>query len=115
MGYEAKISQAPSNEETIKALRHAEEKYRSIFENATVGIFQTSPDGKYLSANPALARIYGYDSPAELLAYLIDISGQLYVEPDRRGKFTIAMQTEGRIEGFESQVYRRDESIIWIS
>ena len=107
--------QKESNEETVEALRRAEDKYRSIFENATVGIFQTSPDGKYLSANPALARIYGYDSPAELLAHLTDISGQLYVEPDRRGKFTNAMRSEGRIEEFESQVYKRDESVIWIS
>ena len=107
--------QEESNEETVEALRRAEDKYRSIFENATVGIFQTSPDGKYLSANPALARIYGYDSPAELLAHLTDISGQLYVEPDRRGKFTNAMRSEGRIEEFESQVYKRDESVIWIS
>src|ERR1700722_9869356 len=112
---EAKIGPAQSNEETIEALRRAEQKYRSIFENATIGIFQTSSDGKYLSANPALARIYGYDSPAELLAYLTDISGQLYVEADRRRKFTNAMRTDGRIEDFESQVYRRDESVIWIS
>jgi PAS domain S-box-containing protein len=112
---EAKIDQAQINEETVEALRRAEEKYRSIFENATVGIFQTSSDGKYFSANPALARIYGYDSPAELLAHLTDISAQLYVEPDRRGKFTNAMRTDGRIEEFESQVYRRDESVIWIS
>jgi PAS domain-containing protein len=57
-----------------------------------VGIFQTSSDGKYLSANPALARIYGYDSPAELLARLTDISAQLYVEPDRQRKFINAMR-----------------------
>jgi two-component system, sensor histidine kinase and response regulator len=112
---EAKIDQAQRNKETVEALRRAEEKYRSIFENATVGIFQTSSDGKYLSANPALARIYGYDSPAELLARLTDISGQLYVEPGRRRKFTNAMRTDGRIEEFESQVYKSDESVIWIS
>jgi PAS domain S-box-containing protein len=112
---EAKIGPGQSHEETIEALRRAEQKYRSIFENATVGIFQTSADGKYLSANPALARIYGYDSPAELLAHLTDISGQLYVEADRRRKFTNAMRIDGRIEEFESQVYRRDESVIWIS
>ena len=88
---QAKIDQAQSYEETIEALRRAEQKYRSIFENATEGIFQTTPEGKYLSANPALARMYGYESPAELLAHLTDISGQLYVEPDRRRKFALAM------------------------
>ena len=109
------IDQEQSYEQTIEALRRAEQKYRSIFENSTVGIFQTTPEGKYLSANQALARMYGYDSPAELLAHLTDIGGQLYVEADRRHKFTTAMRTDGRIEEFESQVYRRDESVIWIS
>src|ERR1700733_2406450 len=112
MGLEDKISQAQRNEETIEALRRAEEKYRSIFENATVGIFQTSPDGKYISANSALARIYGYDSPAELLTHLTDISAQLYAEPQRRHRFSNAMRTNGRVEEFESQVYKRDESVI---
>ncbi len=85
---QAKIGPAQGFEETIEALRRAEQKYRSIFENATEGIFQTTPEGKYLSANPALARMYGYDSPGELLAELTDISRQLYVETDRRRKFT---------------------------
>jgi PAS domain S-box-containing protein len=112
---QAKIDQVQRHEETIEALRRAEQRYRSIFENATEGIFQTTPEGKYLSANLALARMYGYGSPAELLADLTDINGQLYVEPDRRLKFTKAMRTDGRIEEFESQVYRRDQSVIWIS
>ena len=89
---------------------HAE--YRT---KAVEGIFQTTPEGKYLSANPALARMYGYDTPGELLADLVDISRQLYVEPDRRWKFTLAMRSEGRIHDFESQIYRRDGTIIWIS
>jgi len=112
---QAKIDQVQRYEETIEALRRAEQKYRSIFENATEGIFQTTPEGKYLSANPALARMYGYDSPKELLADLTDISRQLYVEPDRRRKFTVAMRCDGRIQDFESQIYRRDGSVIWIS
>jgi len=74
---QAKIDQVQRYEETIEALRRAEQKYRSSFENATEGIFQTTPEGKYLSANPALARMYGYDSPGELLADLTDISHQL--------------------------------------
>lgn len=112
---EAQTDRSQGYEETIEALRRAEQKYRSIFENATEGIFQTTPEGKYLSANPALARMYGYDSPGELLADLVDISRQLYVEPDRRGKFTLAMRNDGRIHDFESQIYRRDGTIIWIS
>ena len=112
---EAETDRSRGCEETIEALRRAEQKYRSIFENATEGIFQTTPEGKYLSANPALARMYGYDSPGELLADLVDISRQLYVEPDRRRKFTLAMRNDGHIHDFESQIYRRDGTIIWIS
>ena len=112
---QAQTDRSQGYEETIEALRRAEQKYRSIFENATEGIFQTTPEGKYLSANPALARMYGYDTPAELLADLIDISRQLYVEPDRRWKFTLAMRNDGHIHDFESQIYRRDGTIIWIS
>jgi sigma-B regulation protein RsbU (phosphoserine phosphatase) len=112
---QAKIDHVQEHEETIEALRRAEQKYRSIFENATEGIFQTTPEGKYLSANPALARMYGYDSPGELLAALTDISRQLYVQPDRRHKFTLAMRSDGHIQNFESQIYRRDGTVIWIS
>ncbi|MBV8173318.1 MAG: PAS domain S-box protein, partial [Verrucomicrobia bacterium] len=112
---QAEIDPASQYEETIEALRRAEQKYRSIFENATEGIFQTTPDGHYLSANPALARMYGYDSPEELLAALTDISRQLYVRPGRRAEFTLAMQQHGKVLEFESQIYRRDGSVIWIS
>ncbi|MBV8274063.1 MAG: PAS domain-containing protein, partial [Verrucomicrobia bacterium] len=86
---------ARQTEDTIEALRRTEQKYRSIFENATEGIFQTTLEGKYLSANPALARMYGYDSPDELLAALTDISRQLYVQPDRRAEFMLAMRRDG--------------------
>ena len=89
--------------------------YRSMFENAVWGIFQTTPDGHYLNANPALARIYGYDTPAEMLAALTDIGRQLYVDPIRRDAFIRMMSENGTVSGFESQVYRRDGEIIWIS
>jgi phosphoserine phosphatase RsbU/P len=115
LGRSATIDQTSKYEETIEALRRAEQKYRSIFENATEGIFQTTPDGQYLSANPALARMYGYDSPAELLSALTDISRQLYVQPGRRAEFALAMRQNGRVLEFESQIYRRDGSTIWIS
>ncbi|HEY9852885.1 MAG TPA: PAS domain S-box protein [Leptolyngbyaceae cyanobacterium] len=97
------------------ALRQAEEKYRTIFENAVEGIFQTSPEGKYLSANPALAKIYGYASPDELIANLQDVEKQLYVDPKRRSQFIAAMHQHNSVSGFESQVYCKDGSIIWVS
>ncbi len=89
--------------------------YRGIFENSVWGIFQTTADGQYLTANPALARIYGYDTPSELLSALTNIGGQLYVDPTRRDAFVKEMGEKGVVSSFESQVYRRDGSVIWIS
>jgi len=107
--------QANTNEEALEALRQAEQRYRSIFENCLEGIFQTTPDGKYLCANPALARIYGYESADDLIAALTDIGTQLYVEPARRTEFIRLVREEGKVIDFESQVYRRDRGVIWIS
>jgi PAS domain S-box-containing protein len=98
-----------------EALRQAEEKYRSIFENAISGIFQATPDGRYLSANPALAGIYGYSSPEELIASLAELGHNVYVNPNWRTEFTHLMHEDGAVYNFESQVYRKDGSIIWIS
>ena len=95
-------------------LRVAEEKFRSIFENAVEGIFQTTPEGRYLSANPALARLYAYESPAALASDLVDLNRQFYAEPDRRAEFVRAMETDGAVFGFESRVIRRDGAEIWI-
>jgi PAS domain S-box-containing protein len=97
------------------ALVQAEEKYRRIFENALEGIFQTAPDGKLISANRAFAQIYGYDSPEELIASVNHIERQFYVEPNRRQEFFALMEQYGTLSEFESQVYCRDGSIIWIS
>ena len=97
------------------ALRETEEKYRTIFENAVDGIFQTTLDGHYLSANPALARIYGYESPEELIANLTNISKQLYVDPNRRTEFKQLIQKHGTVSDFESQIYGKNGKMIWIS
>jgi diguanylate cyclase (GGDEF)-like protein/PAS domain S-box-containing protein len=101
--------------EAEQALREAERRYRSLFDNAIEGIFRTTPDGRYLDANPALARIYGFDSPRELIETLRDIRRQLYVDPARREEFMRIVKTRGSISGFESQVYRRNGDVIWIS
>lgn len=99
----------------IESLIETEEQYRSIFENALEGIFQITPEGSYLSANTALAEIYGYDSPNELIEALANVGTQLYVEKDRYQEFTSLMEKHGQVSKFESQVYRQDGSIIWIS
>jgi len=102
-------------EERTFELQQAEAKYRSIFENAMEGIFQTSPDGYYISVNPALARIYGFESPDSLIANLTDIATQLYVDRDRHDEFERLIQVNGKVSELESQVYRQDRSIVWIS
>jgi sigma-B regulation protein RsbU (phosphoserine phosphatase) len=98
-----------------QALMLAEQKYHNVFDHLVEGIFQTTPEGKYVMANAALARIYGYDSPDELIQTLTDISRSLYVQPGRREEFVRLMQQDDTLTGFESQVHRKDGSVIWIS
>jgi len=104
--------------EQVASQRHlaeAEVRYRSIFENTVVGIFQTSADGRYLAANRALASLYGYDSPQALISSLCDIANVLYVDPARRGEFARLIRDHGRVVDFESEVYRADGRRIWIA
>ncbi|WP_373536457.1 ATP-binding protein [Microcoleus sp.] len=102
-------------ESAYQQLEVAEAKYRSIFENAGEGIFQSTPDGRYITANPALARIYGCNSPEEVTAKFTDIDRQLYVDPDRRNEFLRSIEESGTVSDFESKIYRCDGSIVWIS
>jgi len=97
------------------ALLEAEEKYHSVFDHLVEGIFQTTPAGRYLMANAALARIYGYATPEELIQGLTDIGRRLYVEEGRRDEFVRLMQEHDTLTGFESPIYRKDGSVIWIS
>lgn len=97
-----------------EALRIAEENYRSIFENALEGIFQSSPQGKFINANPALARIYGYDSPEEMMASITNISEQLYVDPEKRNEFRALLNKQDSVKNFEYRCYCKNRSIIWI-
>ncbi|MEH2210903.1 MAG: ATP-binding protein [Nostoc sp.] len=101
-------------ESAYQKLKVAEAKYRSIFENAVEGIFQSSPNGRYITANPALARIYGYSLAQEVTANFTAIE-QLYVDPNRRAEFVRLMEKYGSVSEFESQIYRQDGSIVWIS
>ena len=98
-----------------EALRQAEEKYRAIFEDAVVAIFQSTPDGRYTIANPAMARMLGYDSPEELVTSITDISQQVYVDPKSRGEFKRLLTKQGTVSDFECQIYRKDGSKMWIS
>jgi adenylate cyclase len=99
----------------IQENQQLEGRYQSIIESSIDGIFQSAIDGHYLSVNPALAQIYGYDSPADLIATLTDIGTQLYVHPTRRDGLSVYLQQTGQIVGAESRVYRKDGRKIWIS
>jgi diguanylate cyclase (GGDEF)-like protein/PAS domain S-box-containing protein len=115
LGIEGFITDISDRKQMEEALCQAENKYRNFFENAIEGIFQTTPDGYYLSANKALAKIYGYDTPLQLIENLNDIENSLYLQPKRRKEFIYLLEKKETITNFESQVYRRDGNIIWIS
>jgi diguanylate cyclase (GGDEF)-like protein/PAS domain S-box-containing protein len=115
LAIEGLIHDVTSRKEAEQGLREAERRYRGLFDNALEGIFRTTMEGRYLGANPALANIYGFDSPDELIASLQNIGSQLYVDPDRRQEFMGIITSRGSLSGFESQVYRKNGDVIWIS
>jgi len=97
----------------VNSLQVAEEKYRGIFENATIGIFRTTPDGSFLDANPKVACMFGYDSPEELMNTVTHVGTQLYVDPDARERwFSIIEQQD--YAGFETEMQKKDGSTCWV-
>lgn len=98
-----------------EALLQAEQKYRSIFENTVEGIFQSDSYGRITSANPALAKIQGYDSPEELIAAMSNTRIPLYVNEALRKEYLHILHTQGVVEHFEAEFYRKDRSKIWAS
>jgi PAS domain S-box-containing protein len=96
-------------------VRQAEQNYRSIFENAVEGIFQSTPEGRFVTVNPSMARILGYDSPGEVIETITDITHQLYVDPVRRAGATRLQEEHGVLQGFEFEAYRKDGEKIWLS
>ena len=100
--------------QAVSALRIAEENYRSIYENALEGIFQSNRQGRFISVNPAMADLYGYDAPEDMVAQVVDIATQIYVDPSDRQRFTRLMTAQGTVQGFEYRSYRQDGQIIWV-
>jgi two-component system, cell cycle sensor histidine kinase and response regulator CckA len=98
-----------------EAMREAEAKYRGIFENAIDGIYQSTPDGRYLAVNVALAKMYGYEHPEDMMSGVSDIQHQIYVDPALRERFTQEINSTGLVRGLEYQVRRRDGSALWVS
>jgi len=96
-----------------KTLQEAEEKYRGIFENAIEGIFQATPDGVLRRANPAMARIFGYESLDEFLSNVRSLGSRIMVNPDSMQEFYQQVRERGEVKRFEAEYYRRDGKTIW--
>jgi PAS domain S-box-containing protein len=103
------------NENSHMRLTAGEASYRAFFEHAVEGIFRTTPEGHYLAVNQALAQIYGYGTPEELVTRLTDIGAQLYVDGGRRDKFRALMLADDLVTDFVSEIYHRSGKRIWIS
>jgi PAS domain S-box-containing protein len=103
------------SETELYLLKDAEAKYRGMFENAVEGIYQSTPDGHFLAVNTALARMYGYDRPEELLSQVSDIQSQIYADPTFRERFKQQIDREGFVHNLEYQVRQRNGNLIWIS
>jgi PAS domain S-box-containing protein len=101
--------------EANAALRAEEENTRSIVENAVAGFFLISPEGRLLSANAAMAAMFGYASPAEMVEAVTDVGTRLFADPEDTARFESSLDPEGRVSGFEARAYRKDRSILWIS
>lgn len=102
-------------EEYYQALRKKEERYRSFYENAVEGFFQSTPDGRFLNVNPAFARMLGYDSPEELISAIYDIERQYYIDPADRARYVNLLKESGAVENFEFKARHRNGSEIWVS
>lgn len=115
ISYDGLIQDITEKRMVEDALRASEERYRNIFENAVEGIFQSTPEGRFLHVNPAMARFYGYGSPRELIDSITDIQDQIYVNPADRQRFKDHLEQYGAIERFESERYSKDGTTVWTS
>jgi len=98
-----------------EAVRQSEEKFRNLFDNAIEGIYKSTPDGRLINANMAFARIFGYESPEEIINAVTDIASQLYVNQDDRKIAVGIFKEKGYIKSFECQMHRKDGSVFWAS
>lgn len=96
------------------AIRTANERYRKIFENSLNGIFQTTIEGRFITVNPAMAAMFGYDSPEQLMAEVSDIARQLYIDPNDRQQIRRYLEVDGKVTGYEFKALRKNGQIIWI-
>lgn len=113
--FAAQAAVAIENARLIEDVSAQRARLAQLFESAVEGIYQTTPEGAILFANPALARIFGFQSPDDLKASLPSIKTQLYVDPTRRAEFIRQLETCETVAGFESQIYRKDGRVIWLA
>lgn len=96
------------------ALLQSDKQYRSIFENAAEGIYQSTPEGKFITANPSMAKMFGYDSPEELIATVTDIGSQIYEDPTTRLEMKAELEKYGHATNFELKAVKKNKEIIWV-
>ncbi|MBC8438117.1 MAG: PAS domain S-box protein [Deltaproteobacteria bacterium] len=108
-------NQAEQESQFKKALEKSEEKYRSIFENSVEGLFQSTPEGRFISVNPAFAKMLGYASPEDLMANISDIASQYYVNHEDRHRYKQLLQKTGIVKFYEFKARCRDGSHLWVS
>jgi PAS domain S-box-containing protein len=114
-GFEGTIQDITAQLRAEGNMLQAEEKYRNIFENAIEGIFQARPDGRIISANPALARILGYESPVDLISSITNMGAQVFASEKRYREYVHLMEIDGLVRDFEVQVHCKDGSMQWVS
>ena len=107
------LAEISSREKAEDELKMSEEKYRSIFENVPQGLYQTAPDGRFLSANMTMARMYGYETPEDMIKNTYNVGEQFYADPGRRGLFLKTMKEYGRVEKFITRFRRRNGTFFW--
>ena len=115
IGFIEIVEDVTERKKAEEALRESEERYRRIFENSIVGIFQSTPEGRFISVNHALAKMLGYSSPADLISSISDISKQYYVDPEDRHQYQQVLQKDGIVENIEFRAQRKNGSQIWVS
>jgi len=109
------INDITQHKRSENALQEAERKYRHLFEKAIIGIFQSTPQGRFTSVNESLATMLGYDSPSDLIENVLDIEQQFYVDSKRRHEFKRQLEEHNTLQSFEIEVYRKDRSKMWVS
>ncbi|MFW6207085.1 MAG: sensor histidine kinase [Spirochaetota bacterium] len=96
-------------------LAMSEQKHRKLFEDAPIGIFQSSSSGRFLSVNESAAEMFGFEDPLGLIGAHSDIGQSLYYRPERRAEFLQQLMKDGEVKNFELRARRKDGSVIWVS